>query len=353
MSETKVLIVDDDYASRLLISKILETENYITFERDNGLKAVECINSEGIDLVITDLKMEGMDGIELLEEVKKDKPHIGVILVTGYASIQTAIDAMRLGAIDYLKKPINVEELRIRVRKALERLQLEKKISEIERRLTYSATVTTANHEINQPLTVILSGIDMLKMELTKMRISDNKIPHYLHLIEKSSHRIANILRKLRQISVPVIHKIPHGLQMIKLQVEERMKEMGDRFILVIEDEEQLRQIVKDMLENEGFKVILAANAKEGIEIYKTQYQFIELVLLDYNLPDASGGEVFEKLKNLNSKVKILITSGFEFSEDIQNALDNGALGFLSKPFDRELIIQSVQKIFSIPIEKL
>jgi DNA-binding NarL/FixJ family response regulator len=77
------------------------------------------------------------------------------------------------------------------------------------------------------------------------------------------------------------------------------------------------------------------------------------LVLLDYNLPDASGGEVFEKLKNLNSKVKILITSGFEFSEDIQNALDNGALGFLSKPFDRELIIQSVQKIFSIPIEKL
>jgi len=344
MSRISILVVDDEYSSRLLITKVLEKENYSIHQCNSALEALNIIKEKSIDLVITDVKMEGMDGIELLRKIRKMETQIAVIILTGYASIQNAIESLRLGAIDYLRKPINIDELSIRVKKAVERIQLEKKLSDFERRLTYSATVTTANHEINQPLTVILSGIDMLKMEFQNEGISSNKVIKYLNLIEKSSLRIAGILRKLRQITSPIILKIPHGMQMIQLQSDKISPKAKEKYILIIEDEEQIRQILKDVLENEGYKVILAENATEGIGIYETQKQFIELILLDFNLPDSTGFNVFKQLKKINADSKILLTSGFEYDSEIQKTLEHGAVGFISKPFNREQIITLIKK---------
>ena len=230
MQPFQILIVDDDYASRLLISKILEKENYKLIQSSNGFDAINMMQKESFDLIISDLKMEGMDGIELLQKIKYHDPLISVIILTGHASINSAIEALRLGAVDYLMKPVNADELKIRVKKALERTQLEKRLTEIERQLTYNATVTTANHEINQPLTVILSGVDMIKMEFKRQGLTEKKIANYLSLIDKSSHRIANILKNLREISSPVIQKIPHGMRMIDLGKRGR-KKVGRRHI--------------------------------------------------------------------------------------------------------------------------
>ncbi len=282
MSKIRVMIVDDDYASSLLITKILEKDNYQIVSCRSGIEALELLKEQSVDLLISDLKMENMDGIELLQKARAVDPNIAVIILTGHASIQTAIDSLRLGAVDYLTKPINNEELSIRVKKALERVHLEKRIKEIERQMTFTATVTTANHEINQPLTVILSGVDMIKMEFEKKGISDPSILKYLNLIEKSSIRIANILRNLREITTPVIQKIPLGMQLVELGSKTQPKKPLEKYILIIEDEEQIRILVKDMLESAGYKVILSSNAKEGIEIYKSQMPFIAMVLVDY-----------------------------------------------------------------------
>ncbi len=351
MSDIKVLVVDDDYSSRLFLQKVLEKESYPTTLCSDGLEALEILNRQSFDLVITDLKMESVGGIELLEKIKFTDPQIAVIILTGHASIKTAIEALRLGASDYLIKPINIEELRIRVRKALERQDLERRLTEAERRITYNATITTANHEINQPLTVILSGTDMIKMELERRGVSDAKIFNYIQLIQKASHRIATILRKFREISSPVIQKIPHGMQMIELKVEKKEKKPEEQYILVIEDEENLREIIKDVLENESFKVILAASSQEGIELYKSQGDLIDLILLDFHLPDAPGSQVFEKLMEINPDTKIIITSGFEFDENIQKVLDQGASGYLSKPFDREQITSLIRQINAYQVE--
>jgi DNA-binding NtrC family response regulator len=289
--------------------------------------------------------MDGMNGIELLQKARQIDPTLAVIILTGHASMQTAIDAVRLGAIDYLMKPINSDELRVRVKKSIERVQLEKRLSEIERQMTYSATVTTANHEINQPLTVILSGIDMIKMEYDKKGNPDEKIVKYLNLIEKSSIRIAGILRNLREISSPVIQKIPLGMRMVDLKPQKKGKHFRDRYILLVEDEEQIRILVHDMLESAGYKVILSSNAEEGIEIFKGQQDLIDLILLDYYLPDGSGLDVLRKIKEIDDSTKVLITSGFELHEDIEKAIEEGAIGFISKPFNREQIINMIQQI--------
>ena len=148
MSQIQVLVVDDDYASRLLISKILEKDNYRVSTCNSGLEGLDRLKQHSYDLIISDLKMEGMDGIQLLQKARSLDPNIAVIILTGYASMQTAIDSLRLGAVDYLMKPINIEELKIRVKKAIERVNLERRIKEIERQMTYNATVTTANHEM-------------------------------------------------------------------------------------------------------------------------------------------------------------------------------------------------------------
>jgi DNA-binding NtrC family response regulator len=344
MSENRVLIVDDDHSSRIFLQKIIEREGYQSTLFAKGEDALKELRKKSYDLIITDLIMEEMNGIEVLKGAKSIDPHIGVIILTGHASIQTAIEALRLGASDYLAKPINVDELRIRVKKALERQKLEKRLTEIERRITFNATVTTANHEINQPLTVILSGIDMLRMELKKRGIDDPKIMNYFSLIQRSGHRIASILRKLREISSPVIHNIPHGMKMIQLKMDESKDKQRQNFVLVIEDEDNLRQIIKDIFESEGFSVLLSGSAKEGIEIYKTRRNIIRFVLLDYFLPDATGSEVFRDLKMIDPSVKVVITSGFEYDEKIQEVLNQGALGFLGKPFDRDQIINFVRQ---------
>ncbi|GAB4368916.1 MAG: hypothetical protein Kow0042_10360 [Calditrichia bacterium] len=351
MPETKILVVDDDSSSRLFLQKVLEKENYPITLCNDGVEALEVLGRQYYDLVITDLKMESIDGIELLEKIKYIDPEIAVIILTGHASIKTAIEALRLGASDYLIKPVNIEELRIRVKKALERKELERRLKEAERRITYNATITTANHEINQPLTVILSGSDMIRMELERKNITDQKIFNYLQLTQKAVHRIAEILRRFREISSPTILKIPHGMRMIELNMEKQKKTAQENYVLIIEDEENLRQILKGVLEDGGFQVILAADAKEGIGIYKSHHDIIELVLLDFHLPDTPGSVVFDKLREVNSSVKIILTSGFEFDDSIQETLNKGAIGFVGKPFNREQILSLVRQVYNYTVE--
>lgn len=343
----KILAVDDDFASRLLLKKSLKNESYDVTVCESGEEALKLIKKEKFDLIITDLIMEGISGLELLEKIKEIDGDLSSILLTGHASIETAIQTVRLGASDYLLKPINVEELRIRVKKTFERIELERKLKEAQKNLTYNATIATANHEINQPLTVIISAIDMIKMELEKMDLKNDRLLNYLDLLTKSSLRIANLLRKLREISSPKIHEIPLGMKMIDIETDDDFFKIQDRYVLVIEDEENLRQIIHEVLDSASYKVILASTAREGIDLFRIDKHLIETVILDFNLPDSDGLHVFEELKKIDPNVKVVLTSGFDVSESVNKAIDKGALDFIRKPFNRHEILSVLKKAFS------
>lgn len=346
MEQYHILVVDDDYASRLMLKKALEQDNYVVTLCSSGNDALTLLQNQQFDMVLTDLIMQGISGIDLLERVRDLDKDIATILLTGHASIETAVQAVRLGASDYLLKPINLEELQIRVRRAFERLDLEKRLYEAERKLTYNATIATTNHEINQPLTVIISAIDMVKMELQKLNINNQRLTNYLQLMHKSSLRIANILRKLREITSPKIQDVPLGMKMIEIR-EDRAASADSRYILVIEDEEQLRQIMQSVLSTESYKVILAETAHEGIDLYRADRDLIELVILDFNLPDSDGLEVFQQLQSIKPDVKVLLTSGFDVDDSVHKALKMGALEFIRKPFNRQQILEFVKKTYS------
>jgi len=124
MTGEKILVVDDSEGTRNLCSKILEKEGYAVQTAGNGEEALKLVGENSFDLVVTDLMMPVMDGMELLEQVKKSNPRIPVIIITAYASVATAVEAIKKGAYDYVPKPFNPGELQVTVEKALERLQL-------------------------------------------------------------------------------------------------------------------------------------------------------------------------------------------------------------------------------------
>jgi len=122
----RVLIVDDEKSMRELLLIMLKKEGYAVSAADNGEHALQAIRNDIYDLIITDIRMPNIDGIELLKEVKDLSPETVVIVITAYASTETAVDAMKLGAYDYITKPFKNEEIRLVVQKALEKRSLRK-----------------------------------------------------------------------------------------------------------------------------------------------------------------------------------------------------------------------------------
>jgi DNA-binding NtrC family response regulator len=122
MTETgNILIVDDEDDFRITLVKRLQKRNLNVFGAENGLKALDLMNKLIFDVVVLDVKMPGMDGIETLQEIKKKSPLVEVILLTGHASIESGIEGMKLGSFDYVMKPVNIDDLLEMIRKAYDR----------------------------------------------------------------------------------------------------------------------------------------------------------------------------------------------------------------------------------------
>jgi len=135
----KILIIEDEAAIRRVLVKILSEENdsYQVFEAEDGLIGIEMIKKEDYDLVLCDIKMPKMDGVEVLEAAKKIKPEIPIVMISGHGDLDTAVNTMRLGAFDYISKPPDLNRLLNTTRIALDRKELvventrlKKKVSE-------------------------------------------------------------------------------------------------------------------------------------------------------------------------------------------------------------------------------
>ncbi|MBA7650232.1 Protein-glutamate methylesterase/protein-glutamine glutaminase [subsurface metagenome] len=142
----KVLVVDDEETVRMLFQRILQAAGYDVVTAADGKEALSVIADGDIDVVLLDIKMPGLSGIDVLGKISTDWPNVCVIMVTAVADVQTAVAAMKLGAYDYITKPFDQGELLRKIRQSIERwqeqlqdkqhlLQLEQNITEQTRRL--------------------------------------------------------------------------------------------------------------------------------------------------------------------------------------------------------------------------
>jgi two-component system, NtrC family, response regulator PilR len=136
MAEARVLIVDDEQSMRELLGIMLRQVGYDVTQADGGEAAIQTLKtSDTFDLVITDLRMRKADGLAVLKAAKEHSPHTVVLVVTAFASTETAVEAMKLGAYDYVTKPFKLDELKLTIANALERKRLQDENRELKRQL--------------------------------------------------------------------------------------------------------------------------------------------------------------------------------------------------------------------------
>lgn len=120
----KILIIDDDKPIRNTLREILEFEKFQVDDAEDGASGISKIKKGGFDLVLCDIKMPKMDGIEVLEKIQEIKPDLPVVMISGHGSIETAVEAIKLGAFDFIAKPLDLNRLLVTVRNALDKNEL-------------------------------------------------------------------------------------------------------------------------------------------------------------------------------------------------------------------------------------
>ncbi|UOK42369.1 MULTISPECIES: sigma-54-dependent transcriptional regulator [Flavobacterium] len=149
---SKILIIEDEASIRRVLVKILseESDTYKVDEAEDGLQGLEKIKNEDYDLVLCDIKMPKMDGEEVLEAVKKIKPEIPMVMISGHGDLETAVNTMRLGAFDYISKPPDLNRLLNTVRHALDRKQLVAENKILKKKVSKNYEMIGESDAINQ-----------------------------------------------------------------------------------------------------------------------------------------------------------------------------------------------------------
>ncbi len=193
---SKILIIEDEAAIRRVLSKIISEENnsYQVEEAEDGLLGIEMIKNKDYDLILCDIKMPKMDGVEVLEKAKKINPEIPIIMISGHGDLDTAVNTMRLGAFDYISKPPDLNRLLNTVRNALDKKKLvvenkllKKKVSKNYEMIGKSSAITKIKGIIEKVAAtdarVLITGQNGTGKEL---------VAHWLH--EKSERSKAPMI---------------------------------------------------------------------------------------------------------------------------------------------------------------
>ncbi|HNQ64087.1 MAG TPA: response regulator [Syntrophorhabdaceae bacterium] len=157
----QILIVDDNAEIREIVQEYLADSDCQIEGASNGKEALEKYNENPYDIIITDLKMPGISGIELIKLLKQKTDTIEFVIITGYASVDTAIEAVRIGAFDYIVKPFRMEELKVTIKNAKEKIilkraneelldKLKRFHSEIEKYKKYDAEKNTSTESVDE-----------------------------------------------------------------------------------------------------------------------------------------------------------------------------------------------------------
>ena len=193
---SKILVIEDEAAIRRVLIKIIseESDSYVVEEAENGLDGIEKFKDNDYDLVLCDIKMPKMDGVEVLEKAKKIKPEIPFVMISGHGDLDTAVNTMRLGAFDYISKPPDLNRLLNTVRNALDRKvlvvenkRLKKKVSKNYEMIGESDAITNIKKMIEKVAAtnarVLITGPNGTGKEL---------VAHWLH--EKSDRSKSSLI---------------------------------------------------------------------------------------------------------------------------------------------------------------
>lgn len=189
-------MIDDDPVMRLSCFKILDKEDYIVETYEDGEQGLKRIDEQKPDLLVVDLKMPKIGGMEVIARVHEIDPEICIVVITGYATIGTAVDAMKAGAYDFLPKPFTPDELRLIVKRGMERTELTQQSKRLkqEKETLERRFLTFVSHQLQSPLVAVQQFLDVLK----HLGDSPNKQALQNEWIDRSLARIKELIAMVR-----------------------------------------------------------------------------------------------------------------------------------------------------------
>ena len=186
---SRILVIEDEAAIRRVLVKILseESDSYMVEEAEDGLKGLETIKNNDYDLVLCDIKMPKMDGVEVLEAARKIKPEIPFIMISGHGDLDTAVNTMRIGAFDYISKPPDLNRLLTTVRNALDRKDLVAENKILKKKVSKNYEMVGESQEISAIKEIIekVAPTDARVLITGSNGTGKELVAHWLH--EKSS----------------------------------------------------------------------------------------------------------------------------------------------------------------------
>jgi signal transduction histidine kinase len=341
-SLARILIVDDEEAVTLTIQAILEVDGYHVTAATSGHAAVELVRTQYFDVVLTDLRMEAVTGLDLLKELRSVNPDSAAIVLTGYASIDSAIQALREGAYDYLIKPCDVLELRTTVSRGLERTRLAAQLRqrlreveeanatiralnlELEERVERATAelrgqivardefMSTVSHDLKSPLTFI-KGLAGLRRRRARATPEAEPLIDALEQIEACAERMALQLDELVDASRlhsgrPLeLRRERVDLVALARKVVEEHQQTTERHALHVStaqaelvgvwDEVRLGRVLDNLLDNAVKYSPRGGAVKVSIAVEKDQLAVLSVSDRGEGIPDADLPHIFERFQ--------------------------------------------------------
>jgi len=274
VTEATVLVIDDEESVATTIEAILKMDGHDVTAVTNGADAIRLLNERRYDVVLTDLRLADMDGIDVLREVQRTSPETASIMLTGYASLESAVAALRSGAYDYLMKPSDVEELRATVNRAIERGALRRRLLELEEvdRLK-TQFLSMASHELRTPLTAVSGFIQVARRRVARAAENERaewrdeamRAAETLELAQRQARRLGRLVDELLDVSRLQLGRVELHQRDIDLsaslrEVVDRMRlaqtvhtfalDADERPIRILADVDRIDQVFENLLNN-------------------------------------------------------------------------------------------------------
>jgi signal transduction histidine kinase len=247
MASSKVLVVDDEQSVATTIKAILELDGSDVTAVTSGTEALAQLREHEFDVVLTDLRLDDLDGIEILRETQKLWPDTVAIMLTGYASLESAVAALRSGAYDYLIKPSDVEELRATIGRALERRQLRQRLVELEQLDKLKTQfLSMASHELRTPLTAVTGFMQIARRRMSRLstatdvpqswRDEAHRANETLEMAGRQSKKLARLIDELLDVS-----RLEQGrveMRLAEMELADVVKDVAERMRLLSQSHE-------------------------------------------------------------------------------------------------------------------
>lgn len=328
--KANILVIDDELGPRESLKMILKP-HYNVYTVEKGEDATEILRQVPIDVVTVDLKMPGLHGTKVLEKIKQHDPDIEAIIITGFGSMDSAIQGLRLGAFDYISKPFDVAQILALIRRALERRKAKLKLKELgktERMRAHKAEeasrvkrqlASALAHDIKNPLGLISGYAEFLTGRLESVPEAKEDLEFLSH-IQSSAQRITKLVTGFLDVAkleagyniisrpVDLNHLIREAAQQQILGLREKdltlTLELADPLPQIMGDEDQLGRVLWNLLDNAikftppGGKIAVVSRWEDGQVV-------IEVRDTGMGIPEDELPKLFSEFRRLRSAGKI------------------------------------------------